>query len=85
MSDDENTPAPAKKANPLDGAFIEILERLANEASVSMATLRLAIHEQSYEKNLSRRRIGKVIEAFGFDPKDLRKRLIAHDKKHGKL
>lgn len=82
MTEDDK---PAEKTeNPLDVAFIEILERVATEASVSMATLRLAIHEQSYEKNLSRRRIGKAIAALGFEPRDLRKRLIANDKKHGR-
>lgn len=72
------------RKSPLETSLIELLDRIASHADVSMATLKLAIKEQSFEKNSARRRIGKALAYFQFDPKDMRKRLEAHETKHGR-
>lgn len=89
MSDETppETPAPEKPKppNPLDTSLVEVLDWIATQASVSVATLRLAIKEQSFDKNLSRRRIKKVLDENKFDAKEIRKKILAHEKKHARL
>ncbi len=84
MADEKEKVEKKKAPSILDTSLIEVLEYIALQASVSMPTLKLAIEEQSFEKNLSRRRIKKTIDEHGYDARDLRKRIIAHNKKYGR-
>lgn len=68
----------------LDSALVEVLDWIATQASVSVATLRLAVKELSFEKNLSRRRIKKVLDENNYDISDLRKRIIKNERRYGR-
>lgn len=80
MTDDEKEDS-GIRPSPLETHLPQVLQRLATHADVSLATLKEAIREQSFEKNMPRRRIGKALVFFKYTGEELRKALIVWEKK----